>query len=405
VNVESGGTTGGNPNNGYNDSKSAGDHGAANTTWVQYGNDQVPNDPNSKGPPTPFTMGYPGQSGSPHAGCLSANTDGTGGRSAPAGTAPESPSKAESQRTYGCGNNPQGTGFALTYDYYPYYCPAAARLAKGGYPYSCEQVPGGDQGSNSFTPDTGHRQNLSEVATQGLLVYYGMDDNLDNGEHDGEGPGTSPLTSGAINGPSDGGGIMVAVTPQSATAAPSPTRPEGLVNASTGFCADGNCAAATTEQQTVYQGCNANTGENQAQDRCSGANGPNSSRDVYNYDGKQWDPYNCNSGGIQGQKTPQPDSPAKCDTSATNRSPSGSSNSSGGMDYWRQQEAHNVNTEPGVQEYEDPDSEGSPATPVYPNPAVYAGTCGVVAGGGVAPAAPASPVTNKAGQVDVSTGC
>ena len=41
----------------------------------------------------------------------------------------------------------------------------------------------------------------------------------------------------------------------------------------------------------------------------------------------------------------------------------------------------------------------------YPLPALYVGTCGVVAGGGAAPAAPASPVTNSAGQVVVSTGC
>jgi hypothetical protein len=33
------------------------------------------------------------------------------------------------------------------------------------------------------------------------------------------------------------------------------------------------------------------------------------------------------------------------------------------------------------------------------------GTCGFVAGGGVAPAFPASPITNKAGQLVIQTGC
>ena len=77
------------------------------------------------------------------------------------------------------------------------------------------------------------------------------------------------------------------------------------------------------------------------------------------------------------------------------------------MDWYRQQEAHNVYVQPGVTVYEDPDPQASPAGPkqLYPLPAAYAGTCGVAAGGGAAKA-PASPVTNGAGQVVVSpTGC
>ena len=62
-----------------------------------------------------------------------------------------------------------------------------------------------------------------------------------------------------------------------------------------------------------------------------------------------------------------------------------------------------VYAEPGVQVYEDPDPEGSPIGP-YPLPAAYAGTCGVVLGGGPI-TAPASPVTNSAGQLDVRSGC
>ena len=55
---------------------------------------------------------------------------------------------------------------------------------------------------------------------------------------------------------------------------------------------------------------------------------------------------------------------------------------------------------PGIQVYEDPDPEGSPLGP-YPIPSAYAGTCGVVAGGGPL-AAPASPLTNDAGQIDLA---
>jgi hypothetical protein len=405
LSIESGGTTNGNPDNGYNDSPTPGDHGSTNTTWVQFGNDQAANDPISTGTPTFWSIGYPGQSSSPHAGCLSVNTDGTDGGAAPAGTKPEPESTANSQQKYGCGNNPKGTGFDLNYDYYQYYCPIAAELPAADYPYGCEQVPGGDQGSNVLTTDTGTAQTLTTILTQGMLVYYGMDDNNNNTEHDGEGPYSSPQTQGSTTGASDGGGLSASLTPQSATNTPSLAHPEGLINSSAGFCADGNCGALTTQQDTVYQGCEANTGEVLAEDQCTGSNGPNSSRDVYNYAGKQWDPYNCSSGGAQGQTTPEPDSPAECDTSSTNQSPSGSSNTKGGEDYWRQTEAHSVNAEPGFQFYEDPDPQGSPATPIYPNPGIYVGTCGVVVGGGALPALPASPLTNSAGQLVISTGC
>jgi hypothetical protein len=62
-----------------------------------------------------------------------------------------------------------------------------------------------------------------------------------------------------------------------------------------------------------------------------------------------------------------------------------------------------VYAEPGVQVYEDPDPEGSPIGP-YPLPGAYAGTCGVLVGGGPINA-PASPVTSSAGQLDVRSGC
>lgn len=442
VSAESGGTTNGNADNGWNDSPTPGDHGKTNTTWVQYGNDQGPNDSESKGTPTELSVPYPGQSDAYHAGCLSVNTDGTDGGAVPEGnntydsgynggnTAPESPSKANSQDKYGCGNNPNGAGFSATYDYYNLYdgygyCTVGKYFdqLEGGDP--CGQMANGqsDAGSTTLTPDTGSQQSVTDILTQGLIVYFGMDDNVDNGEHDGEGPFTSPMTDGAVDGPSDGGGLLVSFTPQTATDTPSATNPEGLFNISLGFCADGNCGNGTTQQETVWNGCDANTGENHADDQCTGSNKAGSSRDAANYTGTQWDPYNCSSGGQQpvSKNQPEADSPHNCDSSSANPSPSGTTNSSGGEDYWRQQEPTNVNAEPGVQFYEDPDPEGSPATPIYPNPGVYAGTCGVIVGAGGTSSAgdptgqlptkslalpPGTPATNKAGQLDVDpTGC
>lgn len=413
VTVESGGMTNGNPNNGYNNSKRHGEHGAQNTTWFQFGLDQEPIDPNAKGTPTFYSLGYPGQSTSPHAGCVSFNTDGTNGGAAKNKQKPKSPSKAYHDTKYGCGNNTKGTGFAINFDYYQYYCPVAKTLSKAKYPYACENVPGGDQGPNSVVVDDGGKQNLTDIAQHGVIVYYGQDDNSDNGEHDGEGPySTSKKTHGTINGASDGGAIMVALTPQTAKRAPSKTQPEGLANASAGFCADENCAAVETQQQEAYEGCGANTGNNAKDDACPKGR-ENSQRDSYDYQNKHTDPYNCSSGGEQNghhdgddkaKGKTEPDSGKACDTSKSNPSPSGDTNKHGGMDYWRRQEAHHVYNEPGVQVYGDPDASGSPAAPLHPDPSLYVGTCGVYAGGGVVKA-PKSPVTNKAGQVAIRNGC
>ena len=73
------------------------------------------------------------------------------------------------------------------------------------------------------------------------------------------------------------------------------------------------------------------------------------------------------------------------------------------MDEYRAAEAQNVVAQPGVQVYEDPDPQASPIGP-YPLPAAYAGTCGVVVGGGDFDFTGA-PSTNSAGQIGASTGC
>lgn len=196
----------------------------------------------------------------------------------------------------------------------------------------------------------------------GEHAYFGADDNLDNGEHDS--------SSKMEDGPSDGGAIVLNVTPQSVSTWLAElqsgnlkfllTHPVPIVDAGAGSCADGLCESVQTQQHTAFQG---------------GAKGQ---RDAANYDGKQWDPGTC--AGPNDEK-------ADC----------------GGHDinYWRRKEGRVV-VEPGAQVYEDPNPEGSPEGP-YPIPSAYVGTCGVVLGGGTAPPAPASPVTNGAGQAVVDT--
>ena len=229
-------------------------------------------------------------------------------------------------------------------------------------------------------------QNAAALATW-AGVYFGADDNLDFGEHDGASGKNG--TSQVQDGPSDGGAIVVNWHPMEligwadliahADTSPLFWNPVPVADAGEGACADGFCTSVQTRRRSVYEG------------------GGKGSRDVYDYSGKQWDPYTCSSGD-QTSEAPQ---------SCGGRS----------MNSWRQQEAGTVNAEPGAQVYEDPDPQSSPLDPayeagvtpqpdLYPIPGAYAGTCGVTAGGGpVASAPPGTPGTNSAGQVSVSTGC
>ncbi|MGH9093738.1 MAG: hypothetical protein ACRDXE_01115 [Acidimicrobiales bacterium] len=330
-------------NNAPNGTTVAGCHNVAvnvesgHTRYAEVGLDQLP----QGYPTTPglLGLGYPGAPNFPHSGCIAANTNGTGG-----GTGK------------GCGQG-KGTGFTLLFN---------------------TENPGGNQLTVQHgTPNIAG--GAMALLANGVKVYFGQDDNTDAGEHDGVSGNNG--TAGSINGPSDGGGIGLAVTPSAAGQTPTATNPVPVANGQAGGCADGLCVDATTSRQSVYKGCGANP---------SVPCGPNSAngRDAYNYQGKQWDPYNCSSGTAQSEAP----GPQGCGSQT--------------MDQYRAQEARNVYAEPGVQVYEDPDPQGSPAAPVYPIPSAYAGTCGVAAGGGQAPAAPASPVTNSAGQVVVSpTGC
>ncbi len=313
--------------------------GDGSTRYAELGLDQLPN--GYSGTPTPISLGYPGQPNSIHSGCAAVNTNGTGGGT---GT--------------GCGTG-SGAGATAVFDLQ-------------------------NTNRNSITPETGtpDPQGLTALLTNGFRFYFGQDDNTDAGEHDGV--SGSNGTAGSANGASDGGGVGFFFLPALiGSSTPTASDPIPFAGAYEGSCADGICQDATTQQQVIYQGCGAQPGV-----PCQ--NGTPQSRDVYNYQGKQWDPYNCSSG----------------DVPSESKGPQGCGNQT--MDQWRQQEAHNVYAEPGFQFYEDPDPQGSPAGPqqLYPLPAVYVGTCGVAAGGGSAPAAPASPVTNSAGQVMVApTGC
>jgi hypothetical protein len=339
ANLESGGTTNGAPN-------------ANNTRYGEFGIDQSPNDPHNPGFGGLENVGDPGTPDSPHSGCLAANTDGTGG-----GTG------------IGCGNNPNGTGFSATFDYYAVYCPATAALPLDSIPIpdglpalkNCASTQ--PIGNNNITPDTGSQSKLDQIMTQGLLFYLGANDGLDNGEHDG----FSGLnhTDGAINGPSDGGALILSLTPQNAANAPTATHPEGLANFALGACADGICFGVSTQQQTVYQGCDADTlsGKSAHDDKC--AKGTPQNDNVYqnNTPASTKESPNCNGGG-----------PASSETACyTNQD--GSANP-GGANAYRQNTPHNMNVEPGVQTYQDPDPQRSPVAP-FGTPGIYAGTCGV----------------------------
>lgn len=200
--------------------------------------------------------------------------------------------------------------------------------------------------------------------TTGLFVYFGADDNLDEGEHDS--------SSKIGDGPSDGGAIVFAVDPASLARWINAVstgnqryllrHPVPLLVVGLGGCADGACFSVQSQRSVAYQG-----------GRSRG------SRDVADYEGKRWDPETC---------AGPSDTTADCGP--------------GGIRRWHNTEG-SVYVEPGVQVYEDPNPAGSPIGP-YPLPAAYAGTCGVILGGGPL-TAPDSPITNGAGQVQAETGC
>lgn len=351
LNVESGGTTNGDPND-------------SNTKYVQFGIDQAPIDNNAQNTQTPYSLGLPGTTTSPHDGCFAVNTDGTNGQPAPAGQGPTSPDKAQAGDS-SCQPNANGAGVAINFDYYQYYCPIAKTMGM-----ACEDTT---PGTTTVTPSTGSTVNYQPIVDNGVLIYYGMDDNSDAGEHDGVGPySTAPGTPGAnnagvTNNSSDGGALMILLTPRGVANTPSQTNPEGLANASMGMCADGICSETTTYQQTVYHGCGAPDANGDAP--CDAGTPDNAN--VYDYAPGG----NPNNDPAVNDETPNCNSGDSTSTSPANCGP-------GGMDAYRSATPANENAEPGFQLYADPDSQRSPAapSPFWPTPALYIGTCGVYAG-------------------------
>jgi hypothetical protein len=381
VNVESGGTTNG-------------DADSTNTRYVEWGDNQSPNDSGNPGLGGLWSLGDPGTADNLHSGCFALDTDGTTG-----GTG------------NGCGTNPNGVGIEDDYDYYQFYCPIIATLPKSSFPvpppdkdptgtlatpsaYQCS--PGQPVGSSTLAPKMTKGSDTSAVMTilsQGLVVYYGMDDNTDNGEHDGFSQNNH--TAGAVNGPSDGGAVTLSVAGTEslsdylsslAASGASAADPEGVANVSAGFCADGICSEGTTDRQTVYYGCDdpsdaqtsawtkngvdgATDPQNDAAaDRCTP--GTAESGNVYENDApaSTMEPYGCSSGGPDSSET------------ACYENANGTLNPDG-ADGYRSATPQQMNAEPGIQTYQDPDPQRSLALPVA-TPGLYLGTCGVYVNGG-----------------------
>ncbi|HUY63075.1 MAG TPA: hypothetical protein VMV14_01000, partial [Acidimicrobiales bacterium] len=271
------------------------------------------------------------------------------------------------------------------------------------------------------------RTGTSDATALDLLagggLYASGGDNVNTGEHDGM---DGQYASGNVfDGSPDGGGMYLNWQPAAgadtmagwasvitgvlsdrspAGLAPVLENPVPVANAGFGAGFDGPYVGLYTSRQTMYQG---GGGSNSS---------TNGQRDIYNYQEpngqpKDWSPANCSNGSAAGEQacTTQPGSngtTASCPPGETNNA----NDTSCGANYYKQQEASNVTSEPGVMVYNNPDpqSSGSNGTP-----GAYLGTCGAVVPTGAMdlPSAPsqAGPVayTNSAGQTVVAdpTGC
>jgi hypothetical protein len=192
-------------------------------------------------------------------------------------------------------------------------------------------------------------------------VYFGADDNLDNGEHDGVNPDDNHHKDAKVaDGPSDGGAAQAnthlqgdASDPQTLLQNIDPTDahdPLRAADAGTGACADGLCAGADTTHRKDYQG------------GCTSCPDQSVYSDQYT---TQWRSPDCNGQSTQNQND--------CGADWQNGQEQGNI-------YQPYSERGAYYTDPGVFVYSDPDPQASPefpVTPTYPLCELYAGTMGV----------------------------
>ena len=217
------------------------------------------------------------------------------------------------------------------------------------------QQPGVSFAQSAATPHS---------ATDGLgreQVYFGADDNLDNGEHDGVNPTDDHGKDAKVaDGPSDGGAWQANTHLQGDPSDPAslsqnvdPTdmhNPVRGADIGTGACADGLCAGADTTHRKDFQG------------GCASCPDQSVYNDQYT---TQWRSPDCN-----GQSTANQN---QCGAGWQNGDEQGNI-----YQPWSERGAYY--TDPGVFVYQDPDPQASPEfpiTPTYPMCELYAGTMGV----------------------------
>ncbi len=230
----------------------------------------------------------------------------------------------------------------------------------------------------------GHRNVTDGIGSN--QVYFGADDNLNNGEHDAVNPADyNGRDRRVANGPSDGGAAQVNTHLRGSAGDPAsliaknvdPTDmhdPLRAADAGSGGCADGLCAGADTSHRKAYQG-----GCRTCQDQAV-------YNDQYTTD---WRSPDCSSGDTASQN--------KCGKEWKSGNPQGNI-----YQPWSERGAYY--TDPGVFVYEDPDPQASPIASnaaQYPMCELYAGTMGVwVCSQNVVPspgaAAPAAAATAHA---------
>ncbi|HEV7679791.1 MAG TPA: hypothetical protein VGQ42_14600 [Candidatus Dormibacteraeota bacterium] len=218
----------------------------------------------------------------------------------------------------------------------------------------------GTPGATLTQHDARQRNVLDGAGNQ--QVYFGADDNLNNGEHDGVNPTDYGGRDRRVaNGPSDGGAFQANTHVQGNAGDPlsllaknvDPSdmhNPLRAADAGTGACADGLCAGADTTRRRAYRG------------GCSSC----ADQSVYNdQNSTAWRSPDCSAGDTASQD--------KCGAGWKNGQQQGNI-------YQPWSERGSYYTDPGVFVYEDPDPQASPVASKavqYPMCELYAGTQGV----------------------------